>query len=97
MNSSLRDHLAGSLTIDLVVKIGAICVCLLDMVVFFFGLRQHWSVLSHSEQRLGVIILAMYPLPCLHFRKASKEQVSGALLVFMTYFLLGAATNLIFR
>jgi len=97
MGFFLRERLAGKLTIDLAIKIGTICVCLLNMVVFQAGLRQHWGDFSHSEQRVAIMIFVMYPLPCLHYYKASKEPISNAVLVLMTYILLGAATGLIFR
>ena len=97
MDLSAAPRMAGRFTIALVIKVGAICICLLDMWILQLGLRNHWSVLSSSEHRLGIMILVMYPLPCLHFREATKEPISGALLVLATYFLLGAATDLIFR
>ncbi len=97
MTSSLRERLTGKLTVDLIFKIATICICLLQMDALRGGLQRHWGDLSHSEQRVAIMILVMYPLPCLHFFKVSKGPVSNALLVFMTYILLGAATGLIFR
>jgi len=97
MTSSLRERLAGKLMVNLIFRIATICICLLQMDALWGGLQRHWGDLSHSEQREAIMILVMYSLPCLNFFKVSKEPIFNALLLFMTYSLLGAATGVIFR
>lgn len=56
MTSSLKERLSGILTIDMVVKVGTVCMCLLGMVALQGGLQRHWGELSHSEQRVAIMV-----------------------------------------
>ena len=97
LTSSIKERLVGKLTIDLVLKIVTVCFCSFQMWFLLDAMQIHRDALSHSERRVAIMLFAMYPIPCMHFFKRFSNPVSSALLVFMTYLILGIATGLIFR
>jgi hypothetical protein len=97
MISSLKERLTAKLTVELFFKIMTVCVCLTSMAALQAWLQRHWGVFSHAQQREAILVLVMYPIPCLHFLKRFQNPLSTFFLVFMTYSLLSMATDLIFR
>ena len=81
----------------LVAKVSVLCVCLGDMYLFQASLHRHWSGLLSYEKREAIMMLLMYPIPCLHLYRGCQKGIFNWFLVLVTYCLLSSATLLIFR